>query len=89
MKRLTDREILRQMTRLELNQAHTIMYNVQSNCHDKTPDEVAKTMGMPKTLVRQLNVGTTGYLYDCILWMRRQEDPQDPPESTQRARHDI
>jgi len=72
-KRLSEREMLRDMTRLELRQADEIKTDVQHYMHGHKADEVAQRIGMPKTLVCKLNTDNAGYLYDCVLWMRRQE----------------
>jgi hypothetical protein len=72
MKQLSGREMHRDMTRLELRQAVDVQRAVQRFMHGNTIDEVSRLTGLPKHLVRKLNGGDEGYLWDCIQRMRRE-----------------
>ena len=61
-KRMTDREIRRDMTRLELRQASEVRDEVRSL--GQTADEVAERLSIPKTLIKQLETDDDGRLLD-------------------------
>jgi hypothetical protein len=70
---LTDREMARHMTRLELRQAAEVAGAVRAYLPGHEPAEVAERTGLPVTLVRKLQSDDPGRLWDVILWQRRQE----------------
>lgn len=76
-KRLSSREIVNRMTRLELQQAEDIGMAVRRFLFGHTPEEVAERIGMPKTLVRKLKSDDPGNLWDCVLWMRRKRKMEE------------
>lgn len=76
-RRLSERELSREMTRLELRQAAEVAEAVQSYLPGHEPAEIAQRLGLPVSLVLKLRGEDPGRLWDVILWRRRQEQSHE------------